>query len=192
MKLAICGKMCSGKSTLAKMICEIDSRYKIYSFGKKVKHVASDLFDMDPLHKDRTLLTSIGTKMRDIDPDVWVNYVIKETQDQTHCIIDDLRYQNEYDALVKHGWSVIQLLIRPEVQESRLRLFYPDTFEDHLRNREHESEKSQFKWHTNHFPRLVFHDSNSIDYVNDVIRSYIQKNDPSFVKKQSVIKDESC
>ena len=190
MKLAICGKMCSGKSTLAKMICEIDSRYKIYSFGKKVKHVASDLFDMDPLHKDRTLLTSIGTKMRDIDPDVWVNYVIKNSRSNS-LYYRHLRYQNEYDALVKHGWSVIQLLIRLEVQEYRLRLFYPDTFEDHLRNREHESEKSQFNWHTNHFPRLVFHDSNSIDYVNDVIRSYIQKNDPSFVKKQPVSKDES-
>ena len=192
MKLAICGKMCSGKSTLAKMICEIDSRYKIYSFGKKVKHVASDLFDMDPLHKDRTLLTSIGTKMRDIDPDVWVNYVIKETQDQTHCIIDDLRYQNEYDALVKHGWICNSICIRPEVQECKCW----SVLSIHLKITAKPTTRSLKSLNSSGIP-IIFQGwcsdiSNSIDYVNDMIRSYIQKNDPSFVKKQSVIKDESC
>ena len=44
------------------------------------QEVASDLFDMNPNIKDRSLLTSIGEKMRDINPDVWVNYVIKQTE----------------------------------------------------------------------------------------------------------------
>ena len=37
--------------------------------------------------------------MRDIDPDVWVNQVLKQTRGQDNCIIDDVRYQNEVDAL---------------------------------------------------------------------------------------------
>ena len=28
-----------------------------------------------------------------------------------NCIIDDLRYQNELDALIKDGWIIIQLNI---------------------------------------------------------------------------------
>ena len=35
-KIAISGPMCSGKSTIAKYIC-INSDYKIYSFGQKIK-----------------------------------------------------------------------------------------------------------------------------------------------------------
>ena len=57
MKIAITGKMCSGKTTTANLIRQMDSRYEIFSFGKKVKDVAVDLFNMK--EKDRTLLTSI-------------------------------------------------------------------------------------------------------------------------------------
>ena len=33
MKIAIIGKMCSGKTTTANMIKQMDPRYKIFSFG---------------------------------------------------------------------------------------------------------------------------------------------------------------
>ena len=62
MKIAIHGKMCYGKTTLANIIKDFDNSYEILSFGKKVKDIAKDLFNMQ--NKDRTLLTSIGTKMR--------------------------------------------------------------------------------------------------------------------------------
>ena len=45
--------------------------YEIFSFEKKSLFVV-DLFDMQT--KDEILLISIGTKMREIDPDVWANY----------------------------------------------------------------------------------------------------------------------
>ena len=38
--------------------------------------------------------------MRDIDPDVWVNQVLYQTKGKEFCIIDDIRYQNELDALI--------------------------------------------------------------------------------------------
>ena len=46
MKIAITGKMCSGKSTLAQIIKETNEQYQIYSLGQKVKDVAKDLFNM--------------------------------------------------------------------------------------------------------------------------------------------------
>ena len=97
-KIAVTGKMCSGKTTLCNYLCQIEPRFQIFSFGKKVKEVATDLFQMDPLVKDRSLLTNLATKMREIDPDVWVNYVIRQCKDVDYCLGDDLRYQNEYEA----------------------------------------------------------------------------------------------
>ena len=34
MKIAIIGKMCSGKTTSANLIKQMDNRYEIFSFGK--------------------------------------------------------------------------------------------------------------------------------------------------------------
>ena len=141
MKIAIIGKMCSGKTTSANLIKQMDNRYEIFSFGKKVKEVAVDLFQMQG--KDRTLLTSIGTKMREIDPDIWVNYVLNQAKYKKFCIIDDLRYQNEYDACLKHDFIFIKLNINPTIQKERIIKLYPNNYQDHLNNLDHISEKSE-------------------------------------------------
>ena len=39
--------------------------------------------------------------MREIDPDVWANYVVKQSKKYDYVVIDDLRYKNEYDLLKK-------------------------------------------------------------------------------------------
>ena len=65
MKIAIYGPMCSGKSTIASIIQENNSDYKIFSFGKKIKDIAFELFNMEG--KDRSLLINIADKMREID-----------------------------------------------------------------------------------------------------------------------------
>ena len=141
MKIAITGKMCSGKTTLSKYLQKIEPRFQIFSFGKKVKEVASDLFQMDSLKKDRSLLTSLATKMREINPDVWVNYILKQTENVNYCLIDDLRYQNEYEALFNNGFKIIQLTIPDDIQEMRIKEIYPDNYQDHLKNK-----NQQRKW----------------------------------------------
>ena len=45
MKIAITGKMCSGKTTLSNYLCQLEPRFQIFSFGKKVKEVAITLFN---------------------------------------------------------------------------------------------------------------------------------------------------
>jgi hypothetical protein len=172
MKIAITGKMCSGKSSIANFLVEGDNRFKIYSFGKKVKDVAKDLFDMK--EKDRTLLVSIGTKMREINPDVWVNYVIKQTEKQTHCIVDDLRYQNEYEALSKAGFKIIQLKLDPQIQENRIKQVYPNNFEDHLKNINHISEKNDFQWLEKDNPLIIDSGKETIFEIMNKINEYIR------------------
>lgn len=190
MKIAVTGKICSGKTTLCNYLCELEPRFEIFSFGKKVKSIASDLFKMDPEVKDRTLLTSIGQKMREINPDVWVNYVISECKDKEYCLVDDLRYQNEYEALVKNGFKIIQLNISPELQEERIRMVYPDNYEDHLNNRNHASEKNTFQWLSvsngvsvsnsvkntidGSHPHLSIDSSKDIDYIKKSVKEFIR------------------
>jgi len=167
--------MCSGKSTLAKYICSLDQGFQIYSFGQKVKDVASDLFQMDPLQKDRTLLTSIGTKMREIDPNIWTKYLIQQTNKKDFCIVDDLRYQNEYDYLVQNDFKIIQLDVSPELQEQRIKQMYPHNYQDHLDNRNHSSELNTFQW-LNNGPDLLIDSSLSVQMIQNIIRDFIKQN----------------
>jgi len=173
MKLAITGKMCSGKTTLCNNLCFIEPRFQIFSFGKKVKEVATDLFDMDPSIKDRSLLTSLGQKMREVDSEVWINYVIKQTEGSRYCLVDDLRYQNEYEALVKNGFKIIQLNISDELQEQRIKETYPDNYEDHLLARTHLSELNKFQWLNSSHPHLSIDSSKDQNEIKELISEFI-------------------
>lgn len=154
MNIAIYGPMCSGKTTVAKIIQEIDEQYEIYSFGKKIKELASDLFNMEG--KDRTLLINIADKMREIDEDIWAKYLMKQMSNKTHCLIDDLRFQNELDSL-GDDWKFIALITPPHVRGERLKKLYPENYEDHFKNMMHKSETGQLK-----FPRkkTIYIDTN--------------------------------
>ena len=173
MKIAITGKMCSGKTTLSKYLLSIEPRFQVFSFGRKVKDIASDLFQMDPNFKNRSLLTSIGQKMREIDPNVWANYVIQQTKDINYCLIDDLRYQNEYELLVKEGWKIIQLKVSKELQEERIKTMYPDNYIDHLKNRTHPSELNEFQW-LNAGPDIIIDSSQKKEDIQQIVQSFIQ------------------
>jgi dephospho-CoA kinase len=175
MKIAITGKMCSGKTTLANMIMQIDSRYEKFSFGQKVKDIAFELFYMNPEFKDRTLLTNIGTKMRDINPNVWINYILNQTKHKKYCIIDDLRYQNEYESLVKDGWIIIKLNISDKIQEERIKNLYSN-FEDHLQNRNHLSEQNNFEW-MNNSPDLIIQSDQESKKIYQQIYTFLQKHE---------------
>ncbi len=118
MKIAISGPMGSGKSTIANMMKTND--YNIYSFGQKIKDIAYELFNMGPI-KDRSLLINIADKMREIDPDVWAKHIVKETSNKEHCIIDDLRFQNELDLLEQNDeWIFFVLTIDENKRLDRL------------------------------------------------------------------------
>jgi dephospho-CoA kinase len=172
MRIAVTGKMCSGKTTLCNYLCSVEPRFQIFSFGKKVKEVGTDLFGMNPLNKDRPLLTSLGQKMREIDSEVWINYVIKQCSDKEFCLVDDLRYQNEYESLIKNGFKIIQLNISDDLQEKRIREIYPDNYEDHLSSRTHLSELNNFEWLSDH-PHLSIDSSEDVNEIKNTIKKFI-------------------
>jgi len=134
--------MCSGKSTIANMIVQYNSNYKIYSFGQKIKDIAIELFNMK--QKDRSLLVQIGGHMREIDNNVWADYLMKTMRNKENCVIDDLRYQNELDNCLQNGFKIIKLIISKEEQIKRIKKLYPKNFNDHIKNLNHISEEQIF------------------------------------------------
>ncbi len=141
MKIAIHGPMCSGKTTIANMIIRMDQRYQRFSYGQKIKDIASELFNMET--KDRTLLITIADAMKQINPNVWVNYVKKQTDKREHCVIDDLRFQNELDSLT--GWKIICLKTPVKERIERIKRLYPQDYDNHIQNMNHNSETGQLK-----------------------------------------------
>jgi dephospho-CoA kinase len=169
MKVGLIGKMCSGKTYVS---CVLSRRcaLKKFAFADKVKEIAVDLFGMEK--KDRKLLQQIGQSMRDIDENVWINYLIKSTKNKDRIIIDDIRYPNELETLKKNGFTIIKLVIDDKTQEERIMSTYPEMYEQHLNNRNHKSE--------------IYIDSMKADYeiVSDenVIENILKSIDPYYGK----------
>tara|TARA_B110000858_G_C17785361_1_gene466969 strand:- start:731 stop:1261 length:531 start_codon:yes stop_codon:yes gene_type:complete len=139
MKIAISGPMASGKTTVANLIKNEYPYFNVFSFGKKVKDIAGELFDMDENTKNRSLLINIADKMREIDIDVWAKYIINQTDKEEFCIIDDLRFQNELNLLQK-DWVFIILYLDENKRLERLKELYSDNYNDHIKNMNHLSE----------------------------------------------------
>lgn len=129
------GHMASGKSyysTLLKTQLEKINKennnnkvsnyfFKEAHIAGKLKEVAKDVFGMK--EKDRRLLQMLGSKMREIDPDVWIKYISRQISNDINegqktgikdvYIIDDVRFKNEIDYLkkIKIGLEQIKVLI---------------------------------------------------------------------------------
>jgi len=138
-RIAIIGKMGSGKTTMANKL--IDYGYTKISFGDKVKELCVDLFSMS--YKNRELIQNVAEQMKIIDKDVWVSYVInkinKEHKDKK-WVLDDCRFPNEYDVLKQIGFVFIYINIDYESQIENLKTIYGDKYLDHIQRMNHISE----------------------------------------------------
>jgi len=144
MKIAISGKMCSGKTTATKHLQSLDESFVTMSFADPIYELAEIYFGMDRENKDRDLLIHIGESFRAKDPDVWVRHFMNLSNIAAgagHNILsDDARLVNELEALKQHGWITIRLEVSRDEQLRRLKAKYPDTYADHVENLEHATE----------------------------------------------------
>lgn len=170
MKIAISGPMCSGKTTVANLICELYPEYKIFSFGKKIKEIAKDLFHMGEV-KDRSLLISIANSMKSIDENVWINYIINECKDEKHCLIDDLRFKNELNELKKDNWYFIVLQVDYDTRVQRIKNLYPNNYEDHIKNMKDISERGLIDFSLDR--TLYINTNSSKEEIKELIKKFI-------------------
>ena len=138
MNVAIYGQMGSGKTSLAQ---EFEQRYFFsrMSFATKLKDVVGDLWCLDKsltdgVNKNRQLLQDVGRKLREVDKDVWVNYLLRELDARESLIkkygsdnpygdgvvVDDVRLRNEYDALKKKGFIMVKIIASEATRRKRL------------------------------------------------------------------------
>ena len=89
--------------------------------------------------------------------------------------MDDLRYQNEYEALHKNGYKIIQLVVDPNVQEERIKNVYPNNYQDHLNNRGHISEKNEFNWLSKDNLLIINSDEDKIIEIREKVLSFIKE-----------------
>jgi len=107
-RIAIGGKMGTGKSSLADFLVKC-FQFKKYSFAAKLKELATDLFNMEV--KDRQLLQVLGTKVREINKDVWAQYIVTliQAEKPLRAVIDDMRYLNEAQILKQNDFTLLKL-----------------------------------------------------------------------------------
>lgn len=140
LKIGICGKMGSGKTSLANEIVKNNSNGMVLSLAGEVKHIARRLFGM--VEKDRSLLQQIGMKMREIDVNVWIDYLLRESNKSNFSVVvvDDVRFINEVDKFRNDGFVMIKIEIDEKHQLERLKLTYPNDWERHWEKRHNPSE----------------------------------------------------
>ncbi len=138
MKIGICGKMASGKTTMAEHLTASENPFVIISMAGEVKRVGRELFGMTK--KDRPLLQQIGMKMREIRESVWLDAVILQSKNHDFVVCDDVRFVNEAKNLKEDGWLLVKLDISEDLQKQRLQDTYGDEWKVHWNNRTDASE----------------------------------------------------
>jgi dephospho-CoA kinase len=181
MKVAICGKMASGKTTIAEVLCSELGFHK-FSLAGGVKDLANYLFDIPEGHKDRVAYQKVGDGARKtLYQNIWIDVLKGKVREsgQEFVVVDDVRYVNEAENLRRDGWFIIKLEIAEDLQIERLMETYPDDWEIHADARNHASELE-----VDLIPDSVIDlkvvAKNSIEpneYVLEVIRDYITMHD---------------
>lgn len=132
MLIGISGKIGAGKTTAAHLLQEEDSRYTIHSFANLMKvwvTIATGIGNLNDQQQKkrqiewlggmtvRELLQKLGNSVRNnIDPNFWVNALLKNYTPNQLWIIDDVRYLNEAQAIKLLGGHLIRLNI-PTIRE---------------------------------------------------------------------------
>jgi hypothetical protein len=130
MRIAISGKMKSGKTTLAWHLERAFAREGNYSsktcsFADPIRQALRELGIEKAAHPElyRKGAQYIGTELcRTYDPNWWVKRMAARTDRMPLAepvIIDDMRFQNEYDWCRENGFILVRLDISPEMVYNR-------------------------------------------------------------------------
>lgn len=132
-KLALCGRLRSGKSTASQYLT-LFYDFQPFAFADPLKRYLHEIFPHVPREpKPRRLLQLFGQKMREIDPDVWVNLTMRRIDEylrmhpcecggsvlKPRVVVTDCRQRNEYDRLRAEGFVFIRINAEDELRIRR-------------------------------------------------------------------------
>lgn len=144
-RIALTGKMRSGKSTFAREL-SLYHGFQTISFGGSLKSYADKLFaysDVYPIEeitregvfgtevvsskKPRKLYQDFGQIMRQLDPNIWVQHagssmeVWEDSRSTKGIVIDDLRQPNEFEWCRKNGFIIIRVVTDEDSRVDRIK-----------------------------------------------------------------------
>lgn len=148
LKIALTGRMRSGKSTVAAYLCE-NYRFSEFAFADSLKNVAHIIFGK-PSGKDRGLYQFVGQSMREYDPDVWVKKLDQYIREwlgydpRENIVITDLRQPNEYEYCRENGYVIVRVNCPDAVRLGRIQEA-GDKFDKSMLSHETEEHVDGFK-----------------------------------------------
>jgi hypothetical protein len=97
-----------------------------YGYVKRKILECFNRYPQMPGQKNRALLQDLGTETgrRYFGEDIWVNTVLEQTKDYENVVVDDCRYQNEFEALRKAGFATIRIEVPHNIQMVRVHELY--------------------------------------------------------------------
>jgi dephospho-CoA kinase len=128
-KIALCGRLRSGKDTAAHHLY-IKYGFDKVAFGDALKRNAHEIFPwVSEFSKPRALYQTFGQLMREIDQDVWIKHVErkveaiinvnKDYRDHIGIVLTDLRQPNEYEWAKANGFTIIRVTAPDELRQAR-------------------------------------------------------------------------
>lgn len=117
MLIGLSGKMGTGKSTLARHIYDNNEHVKTFKCAGALYAMQDMIYDFLDLkmvgEKDRDLLVALGMWGRAKNPNIWLDKALNEAIAYVKlggvAIIDDIRFPNEAEAIIKNGGLLVRI-----------------------------------------------------------------------------------
>lgn len=132
-RIGLSGKMASGKSLVAQYLVYQHGFWEL-AFADKLKQITADLFPQYCHKKDRWLMIQVGECLRELDPMVWVRYLLKDVglllyeigEGEVDIVVSDVRFLPEYQALKRFGFTLVRMKASRESRLGYIRQADPD------------------------------------------------------------------
>lgn len=140
-KIGLCGKMRSGKDTVADyLFYEHDFEYPM-AFGDSLKYYAHRIFPDVPKEPKPRELYQFMNVMRDYDPDVWVKHLAQQvrmaedSRKTTGIVVTDARQPNEVNWLRDNGFVIVKVEADEDTRIERIKAQGESVDEEALRHK---------------------------------------------------------
>lgn len=145
MKIAIVGKLRSGKSIVSEEILQLKNTALI-EFSGALQEVVSILYPNNKGKKDREKLIKVGQHLRKMDKDIWVNIVKYKIQncESGNIVVVGVRQLNEYEMLKEQGFVFIKVVADEKIRIERCK-DQGDIFSSEILNDPTETVLDEFK-----------------------------------------------
>lgn len=140
-KIGLCGKMRSGKDTVADyLFFEHDFEYPM-AFGDSLKFYAHRIFPDVPREPKPRELYQFMNVMRDYDPDVWIKHLAQQvrmaedSRKTTGIVVTDARQANEVNWLRDNGFVIVKVEADEDTRIERIKAQGESADEEALRHK---------------------------------------------------------